>query len=300
MSIDDIISSAEPAHAVPPPGEGTRELLAEIMATPRRPAVTPRRESPRWFRRGLAVPLVAGLAAAALVVSWLLPGIFGLGPRPAAALDIKRDGDYYIITVKDAFADPKRYESQLQDLGLDISLEVVPVSPGLEGSVFPPFDMRTNGLSIEEISRRKDLVSPIQRPGACAESFSCTIGLKIPIHYKPFKGDGYPGKARIRLGRKARPGERYQSFGQLNNPGEPLQCVRFVNKTVDQVRSLLTERGVTIAGFPVPLRGTWPSVPGSWYVQEGWLAQPGKAIVVAAPTRNRTPYPVAKNCAKGS
>jgi hypothetical protein len=37
MSINEIVKGLEPAHGVPPMGEGTRELLAEITAMPREP-----------------------------------------------------------------------------------------------------------------------------------------------------------------------------------------------------------------------------------------------------------------------
>jgi hypothetical protein len=251
------------------------------------------------IRTRIAAPLVAGFAAAVLIAGWLLPGTSHLGPRPAAALDIQRDGGYYIITVKDIFADPKRYETQLRDRGIDISISVVPVSPGLEGDVFPPFDMRINGLSSDEISRGGDLISPIERPGACAAAPTCTIGLKIPVDYKPYADARFKGKAFIRLGRKGRPGERYQGFGQLNNPGEPLECVEFVNKPVSKVTELLRERHVTVATFAVPLKGSRTSVPGSWYVHEGWLIESGKALLVADTTRAPRSFPMSEACPKG-
>jgi hypothetical protein len=298
MSINEIVKDLEPAHRVPPMGDGTRELLAEITAVPREPgpAASPGRRR-RAIRRRIAVPLVAALAAAVLIAGWLLPGT-SLGPRPAAALDVKRDGDYYVITVKDLFADPARYETQLRDLGIDISLKVVPVSPSLEGSIFPPFDMRINGLSFDEMSRRSDLISPIESPGACGRADSCTIGLKIPVDYKPYKDARFKGESAIGLGRKARPGERYQSFGQLNNPGEPLECVDFVNKPVSQVTNLLRERHLTVATIAIPLKGHRTSVPGSWYVHEGWLTEPGKALLVADATRVPHSIPMSKACRK--
>jgi hypothetical protein len=300
--VDRLVAGIAP-DAGPGLTPGALELFEEIAtgsATSPEPAATTdaavhSRRSwsfPGRARRWRSIlPLAAGLAVVAIVATWMLPSAFGLGPRPAAAaLDIKQESGYYVITVKDLFADPKLYQSQLRAKGLDISLEVQPVSPSVVGSIFPPFDMRYNGLSFEELTRRKDLISPIQRPGACAESLSCTIGLRVPVDYR--------GKAVIELGRKARQKERYRAWGVINNPGEPLQCVGYVNKSVDQVRAMLAERGVTIGRFAVPLRGLWPSVPGSWFVHEGWLSEQGKALLVAAPTRIRTPFPMSESCPK--
>ncbi|MBC6457219.1 hypothetical protein [Actinomadura sp. HBU206391] len=305
MSINEIVKGLEPAHRLPPMGEGTRELLAQITATPITaeprepgPAAAPRRGH-RMLRSRVAAPLVVALAAAVLIAGWFLPATTHIGPRPAAALDITREGDYYIVTVKDLFADPERYESQLRDLGLSITLRVEPVSPSLEGAVFPPFDMRTNGLSFDQLSRRKDLVSPIKRPGSCHAIVSCTIGLRIPVDYQPYRDARFKGKSVIGLGRKGRPGERYNAFGQLNNPGEPLACVDFVNQPVSRVTSLLREHHV-VASFAVPLKGYRTSVPGAWFVHEGWLTEQGKALLVADSTRVSQSYPMSKACRKGS
>ncbi|GAA4637415.1 hypothetical protein GCM10023196_091140 [Actinoallomurus vinaceus] len=278
------------ARIAPDPGPGmttgARELLREITTDAPYTAGSVVRTRSRLLRRRFAVPLIAAFAACAVAVSWLLPGV--LGPHAANALDIRREDGYYVITVKQLFADPARYAKELRDRGLNVSLTVKPVSPGLVGSVMPPFDQRYNGLTNEEIARRKDLISPITRPGGCEDSWSCAIGLKIPV--------GYRGKASVMLGRKGRPRERFLAFGQLNNLGEPLQCEAFVNRTVGEVRSMLSRRGVVIGVFAVPLKGPRSDVPASWHVHEGWLTEPGKALLVAAPGRNPHPWPFSKDC----
>jgi hypothetical protein len=277
QDIDRLIAEIAPD---PGPGltDGARELLTEITALP-----VPAAGAVLRRRRRVVLPLVAALAMTAVVLSWILPG---LGTRPAsAALDIRREGGYYVVTVRNLFAAPKLYQAQLRAKHLDITLSVVPVSPSLVGGVFLPFDKKYNGMTYEELARNPDLIAPIHAPGTCTFSVHCTIGVKVPV--------GYRGHAGIELGRKGRPGERYRGFGQLNNPGEPLQCENFVNKTFDQVRAMLRARGVTITTIYVPLRGIWPSVPGHWYVHEGWLSEQGKAVVVAAPTPNPTPFSLA-------
>ncbi|RFS83479.1 hypothetical protein D0T12_20765 [Actinomadura spongiicola] len=290
MSLDEILKHVEPVRAVPPMGEGARELLDEITATPRETART-RRRVPRavawWPRRRFTVMSAAGLAAVAVAVSWVVPGFFG--PAPAAALDIRKEGGYYVVTVTDAFADAERYQAQLRGAGLDVELRVEPVSPSLVGTVFEPYDPRKNGLSAAELSRRDDLVQSIESPGRCAASRRCTIGVRVPVGYRAYKGPEHRGPARIMLGRRARPGERHIGFAPLDNPGEPLQCTRFVNRTVGEVRAMLRAHGVTVARFAVPLRGARSSVPVSWYVHGGWLTEPGKALLIADQTRTRTP-----------
>ncbi|MFI0354514.1 hypothetical protein [Actinomadura sp. 9N407] len=295
MSLDDIIRHAEPAHAVPPAGEGSRELLDAIMSTPREAERVP--VGRRWPRLRFMLPLVAAI----VLVGWLLPVVPGIGPSPAAAaLDIKKEGGYYVVTVKDHFADPERYSEQLRELGLDVRLELGPVSPGMVGMIFTPYDPRLNGLSSGEQARRTDLIVPIERPGACAAVERCAIGVKIPVGYRAYEGPEHRGPAVISLGRKARPGERYKGFGQLNGPGEPLQCREFAGRTVAEVVAMLRGRGVTVPRIAVPLKGARSSVPGSWYVHEGWLTEPGKALLVADVRPSRQTRPVPTDCPNGS
>ncbi|MFC9972365.1 hypothetical protein ACFVH6_15915 [Spirillospora sp. NPDC127200] len=290
MSLDDIIERAEPAHGVPPLGAGARELLDEITATPRR---APARRFRLRFRMRLAPPVLAGLTAAAVLAGWALPG---LGVRPAAALDIRQEGGYYIVTVKNHFAEPERYAAQLRERGLDIALRLEPVSPGLEGVIFTPYDPRLNNVPESEQTRRTDLIVPIERPGACAAVRHCVIGVKIPVNYRAYKGPDYQGPARITLGRRARPGERYVGFGQLNSPGEPLACRKFAGKRTGEVVAMLREHGVAVTRFAVPNKGFRTSVPADWYVHEGWLTEPGKALLVADTTPRPGPAWPAPDC----
>jgi hypothetical protein len=280
VSVERVVKSIDSVRAEPALDEGARELCAQITAVPRNAGVArsfaPRR---RWR---LAVPLAAGLAAVCMASTWLLPGTFGLGPRPAsAALDIRRQGGYYIVTVKDLFAAPVRYQAQLRGRGLNISLKVVPMTPGSEGRLFV-WDQRMNGLTDAEVRLKKDLITTIGHPGPCARPEGCPIGLRIPV--------AFDGRASIYLGRKARPGENYQDPMELNAPGAPLHCVAYVRKTVDQVRALLRHHGVSDVTFTAGRR-TQASVPGSWYVHDGVLSGPGRALLLVAPTLERPDVP---------
>jgi hypothetical protein len=280
--IDHVIARIAPG---PGPGmtSGARELLEEIKATPVS-EFAPARS--RRFRWRLAAPLVAVVAAVTLAVSLVLPEMFGLGsyPAAAAALDIKREGDNYIVTVKDLFADPGHYQAQFRSLGLDVTLEVRPVTPSMEG-VF----LQSQG------GKPSRVIKAIEEPGDCFfQARTCTIGFKIPV--------GYRGKARIDLGRKARPGESYSSLAPIDAPGEPLYCVEYALKSVDQVRLILKERGVTKVSFATN-KGQDDSAPGSWFVHEGVMSTSDRALLLVGPTKNRpdAPGPIMGNgfCAKG-
>jgi hypothetical protein len=270
MSIDRIVRGVDPVAAAPSLDARARELCAEIIAVPR--SVGVRRPSPRRRRWRLAMPLVAAIAAVAVALTWLLPGAFG--PRPAsAALDIQRQGGYYVIKVTDLFADPARYQAQLRGRGLNISLRVVPMTPRAEGRPFV-WDERLNGLTDAEARLRKDFITT----NGCTHSDRCPIGLRIPVTYA--------GNATIYLGRKTRPGENYQNPVELNAPGAPLRCVNYVGKTVDQVRTLLRQHGVPNVKF-TDGRHPHASVSGSWYVHDGVLSGPGLALLLVAPTLKR-------------
>jgi hypothetical protein len=279
--IDRVIAELAP---VPCPGmtPGARELLQEIKAVP---AVQPRGVRSRRLPWRFAAPLVAAVAAVTLAVSWVVPDTLGFGSRPAAAaLDIKREGDFYVITVKDLFADPEHYQAQLRNRGLDVMLKVSPATPSMEGVSMP---WEGDGPS--------ESIQAIEKPGDCFFlARTCTIGFKIPV--------GYTGKASISLGRRARPGERYSVLAPIDAPGEPLYCVAYARKSVDEVRRLLNERGVTEIGFATAKK-TVDSVPGSWFVHEGVLSAPDRALLLVGPTLKRpdAPGPIMGNgfCSKG-
>jgi hypothetical protein len=302
--IDSVIVRIAPPRG---PGRtpGAGELFEEITtvtAATADPAAVPSGPArfPRVRRLGRAAAsrrgrLVLPLAALVIALSWLVPGVFGLGARPAsAALDIKQEGGYYIVTVKDVFADPKIYQAQLHEHGLDISLKLSPASPSLVGQMLVA-DPKMNGLTNAEMAHRKDLIVPIESQGCASAPVPCTIGVKVPV--------GYQGKATIYLGRQARPGEAYRSMAPIDGPGEVLHCVDFRMKTVDQVVAILKERGVPNVGFATA-EGPRSSVPGSWIVHDGVMSAADRALLLVGPTLKRPDAPgpdMAGNfCPKGT
>ncbi|MEU9884801.1 hypothetical protein [Sphaerisporangium sp. NPDC051011] len=279
-TIDRLVSDI-----APDPGPGmtplARELFEEITravapAPPRRRwAVKPRS---RWIAALTAVAAVAAI---------------GVGSAPAsAALDIKRDGDYYIITVKDLFANPDVYQAELRARGLDIDLTVLPTSASNARTLFV-----INGVQPREPGRpvSGDVRTPIttvDEPGPCERFGGCAATLKVPV--------GYKEKAEIVLGREARPGEEYKLPPGIDLPGEPLHCVRYVNMTVAEILPILRERGVEPQFTSYGTKTFAPTAPGGWYVHEGVMSAAGKARILVMPTPNPKPRPFNAFCKSGS
>jgi hypothetical protein len=267
---------------------GARELFDEITTAP---ALVPAPRRPWRF----AVPIVAGLVAATMVLSWVLPTGFGTTPA-SAALDIKPEGGYYVITVKDLYAGSKMYESELQARGLRITLNVDAAPPSLDGQMMV-MDWQANGLSNAERESRKDLITTIDRPGSCRFGMGCPIGLKVPI--------AFTGRADVSLARKGRPGETYKWRATLAAPGELLHCVDFVNKTLDEVRPLLEKHDIALKLASYGEGRMRASAPGSWYVHDSVLESSASAIVLVSPSKKKlispdvNPYAPENQCEKG-
>ncbi|MCF6470419.1 hypothetical protein FAF44_18735 [Nonomuraea sp. MG754425] len=275
--IDHIVArfADEPAPGV---SDGARELMREIMAGP--PPLRPARR--RRLSWKLTVPAVGVLVAGVLAMSWVLPSGLG-GPAPVAALDIRQEDGYYVIQIKDLYADPGNYEAQLRAVGLDVSLRVLPASPAFEGQVF----------STRPDHQVDERIKGIDAPGACDKLGGCMIGVKIPV--------GFTDKVQIDVGRPARPGERYRSGGAFDAKGEPMHCVPYLNKSLAEVRQMLTERGLAIGEVfvaGVPGTETADLSPGdvrdSWLVHGGYLTEPGRASLFANPAP-MSPEAVAKS-----
>lgn len=265
---DHLIRLLSPTVHVPPAAQAAGDaLLHDILRT--------RTPSP-WRRRLLvAVPVVAGLAAAALVISALLPAstpstpVGPIGPAPAdAALTFTENGGYLTVTIKDPAADPQRYRDELAKHGLDIKLDLVPANPGDVGKVvFTEIGDTGGGATLEAI----------EDPGRCNANGSCQVGFKVPLTFKSY--------AVVSFGRTPLPGEFVEGGSdQQNADGDA-----FVGKRVSEVRRLLAAKHMT-AEYRVgwdSLAATEAEVPGTWIVYDTapidntvivlWVSADGKA-----------------------
>ncbi|MFE0155817.1 hypothetical protein ACFWY5_52395 [Nonomuraea sp. NPDC059007] len=252
--IDQIVTRLAPP-AGPGLTEGAHDLMNEIMTLSAAPAKS------RVSRKRIVLPGIATVAAGALAAAWFL----GPAAQPAAALDIRREGDHYVIEVKDLYADPGKYEEQLRAAGLNISLRVIPSSPGGVGRIFPTAKDGPEPRYLTEFEQ-------IQGTGECRKVDGCPIGIKIPVSYR--------GAADVTLSREARPGEPVMSSGSFDEPDEPMNCVPYLNKTVAEVRELLAQRGWSVGAYQVPTGEEEPderaSVPDGWYVTGGYVTHGGR------------------------
>ncbi|WP_431931371.1 hypothetical protein [Nonomuraea jabiensis] len=224
-------------------GAGARALLASILSE--EPTAEPiagptagpaRRRTSRWrtsrWRARLAVGAVAaaGFAAAAVIA----PAV--LGPRgPASsyansAIDIELRGDMYVATIKDPLADHEKYTEGFKAVGLNVNLEVVPVSPTQVGQLT---GMRLSG----RLAPNGQSISNGTTPEGCTlGSEGCAMTVEV--------ARGWTGWASVQLGRAARPGEKYRNWRSAMKKGEMLEGYRADGKTVGEVMAEVRRRGL--------------------------------------------------------
>ncbi|WP_449062652.1 hypothetical protein [Planomonospora algeriensis] len=190
--------------------------------------------------------------------------------------------------MKDLFADPARYESELKALGLGIRLSLEPTSRGMAGTVLVAgaVDLQKKGRPVPAGGG----IQTIKATASCTEPSRCPIGLRIPV--------GYRHEAEVILGRQARPGERYWAWLPADMRGEPLHCVPYVNKTVAEVLPLLRERGLRAEFVSAPGWKPRPSAPGDWYVHSSQMNTLDKVQFAVGPDPGRT-WPPDPSCAGG-
>ncbi|WP_066361373.1 hypothetical protein [Herbidospora mongoliensis] len=235
MNIDQMIAGINPAPDDAPVTPGALALLEEIKAVPavRRP------------RARVGAPIAALTAAA---VTW------ALWPGPAAALDIRREGDRYVIVVNDLTANPETYRDLLRGVGLEVNLRTVPAAPSLVGTAIP-----LGGRDVDFLTKEGDCVL-----------IDCVVGLRIKA--------GHQSPIDIRLGREAAAGERYAMPGQIDAPGEPLHCVDFRGLRFGAVKARLAEKGVT------NVTAAGGAAEDDWFVHDGVMWAADTALLLAGPT----------------
>ena len=187
------------------------EVAGEAVAPTKKPLADVRRLSSR-------------LAIAALVVIGLVFAVPLASDDPLrGALAIKERGDVIIVSVKDASADPEAMTNDLRARGLPANVEVVPVSPSLEGVwVDIVNDNLAAGYNDPRIS---DIFRQItDRPRE----------LEIPANFStPFT---------LLVGRPAEPGEKYRiALGRDTEAA--YECLGLAGLTPAEVNESLTARG---------------------------------------------------------
>ncbi|MDP9846705.1 hypothetical protein [Streptosporangium lutulentum] len=209
-------------------GAGARALMDSIMSEEREPAGRPRRHLPA--RRGLVLGAAAVGLAAALAIGVGLPRNGPVTEYANAAVSLKRTADYLTITVNDPDADAKSFSEAFRAVGLDATVDKIPVPPQMVGKMFGPY---------------------------LAGDFPPGTG----VTYKPQHACGsawcgevvvpaaYTGKITLSIGREAAPGEPYAGLFTVNESAADFTSVDGYpvrGKTVAEVRTELARRGLKI------------------------------------------------------
>jgi hypothetical protein len=263
---DDLRAALHALRKQAPVGEmGESVLSAVYAAVPRRrPALA--RHIPR--PRLVAAAMTAVAAVAAVTAVAVLPGQQaaqqGTG-SPGQLLSFTRDGGYIDVIIRNPLDDPARYRAEFAEHGMDITLDLVPVSPSLVGTLVVGY----SGSGITAITP----ASCDRGAGTCP-----AIGIRIPV--------GFHGPATIEFGRAARPGEQYLAVGPATALGEPMHGMSYVCRDVSAVLAMLSQRHVsavvrypTAAGGKVMFGADVLPAPWTWYVNEATLFAPGQVML---------------------
>ncbi|TDD11394.1 hypothetical protein E1292_05605 [Nonomuraea deserti] len=224
-------------------GAGARTLLTSItgealeIVTSDATVVPPTRGGlfrSRTRRLAAGGVAVAGLAAAAVIGPAVVGGT--ATSYASSAIDIELRGDQYVATIKDPLAEYAEYTKGFKAVGLDVRLQLVPSSPSQVGKVT---GWRTHG--------HPKVSHPNQLPfGSGSAPAGCTLGQDGCAMTVIVESD-FTGGAVVKLGRPARPGEKYQNRGSATAEGEMLEGYDPAEKTVGEVRAEARDRGLKTA-----------------------------------------------------
>ncbi|MFI6988232.1 hypothetical protein [Nonomuraea wenchangensis] len=201
--------------------------------------------APRARRLGTpARRLLAGgaatavLAAGAVLGPGLLPGPGGTAVYASTELDITREGGEWVARVKDAYAQYDAYTRGFAAVGLDVHLQIVPAGPSRAGGVVQSgvqSGVESAGGATGESTAMRTGSEPsgcvVGRPG-------CVLVIRLPVTFE--------GRAWVKLGRAARPGEAYEAPGRADAEGEPLEGVEIGGRTVGEVSAAARARGLEV------------------------------------------------------
>jgi hypothetical protein len=310
VSLLSTITDAEAARLVSP---ATRDSLAEqIMSTPRdtghptpapadRLAAAGSRRRPARRRWLVAVPAVATAAAVAALAAITLaspgpesapgPGagqgrrtgqpVIGPAPVQAQVLSFTRHGRYLDVVVTNPLAAPAAYRAEFAAHHLNITLNLVPVSPSLVGT-----------LVYMGLSQGAADLTTITAQGRCwtgGGGSACPVGVRVPADFR--------GSATITFGRAARPGEQYESAASPTAPGEAMHGLTYHGAAVPAVLAMLRARHVSVPQYRYQsaaggLCGSLPHpIPATWRVYNAVPWAPQQVLLwVGPPAGAATPH----------
>ncbi|GAA2268690.1 hypothetical protein GCM10010149_06930 [Nonomuraea roseoviolacea subsp. roseoviolacea] len=227
-------------------GAPARALFADIVAQDRDATTTAARDAmttvalprrPHGWRTGRGRRALLGLAASAVLALGVVlgPGLAGGGATSYAnsAVEIHEEAGTYVARIKDPYADQREFSEAFRALGLNVELNVIPVSPSAVGEIVRMGGSAETPLNVPYGARKEPADCDLADRG-------CFMVVTVPAAIK-----GTPGVLRFELGRPAKPGESYENDWQsVARPGEPLAGVKVSGRTVEDVLAEVRKRGL--------------------------------------------------------
>ncbi|GGT15437.1 hypothetical protein ACFFV7_34995 [Nonomuraea spiralis] len=263
---------------------GADALLAEIVRLER---TQERQEARRRFTRSPRRAVLGLAAAVALAGAFVVVPSFFRGAEQvyaSQAVTIDRDGDSYVFYITDGDPDPAELQKAFQKVGLDnVTVKLIPVSPQQRDPVVG-FD------KTDPDARMSSTLSDCrERVEGCLSAFSVTADIK--------------GAAEFRLGRPAKPGEKYAYPADASWPGEALAGVKLQGRSVAEAVGVVREHDLKVSytlewplrdggvGVRYELGVPASRIDPSWKVATAVTYNDGVIILHVEPGAGATPPP---------
>jgi hypothetical protein len=255
------------------------ELFEKIVSSDRsitadsgRRRLTPFRRT-RWWpsmirraRRPVVLISSLGVVAAVAVAAWLIVSSATQPQAAAAGVAFRTGADGDIVaTVTDPFAAKGELNAAFAEHGLDITVNLLPVSPSLVGTV----------VSISD-SGGASAIQPLQGGRCVTGGGGCSIRLRIPATFT--------GQGDITLGRPAKPGETYESTASAFAPGEVLHCSGLRGARVATALPILQRDKLTVQWREQSTGAFNATAPTRDYIRDADPSAPGTVIIWTQPT----------------
>ena len=212
---------------------GVAAVLTAVLLRPAAPGRQPLRPGPG------GAPSASGSPAPAPSPSG--PGATSAPPQlsttapptdPASgAVHVSPDGGHLVVTITDVLADPAAVTRAAATHGVRLYVRFVPVAPTEVGKVLGGAGPHPKAVRVTTYDR-----------GRGAAVSGDVVVLRVPA-----------GAVELGLliGRRARPGERWEPVSTGLDPGEPLHCLAVRGRRVHDVSAAIGGRGIRATWVPV-------------------------------------------------
>jgi hypothetical protein len=278
--IDELVAGLTAVHddqIAGPFTPGARVLLTAITAEEPAMAATARRRR-RYGRFAIGAVLATEVAATAVVA------LGAGGPSPIrsyanAAVDIQRMDGTYKVHVKNVYADQRQFHAAFAKFGLDMTLSIVPVSPGYERKII-------GGITTRGGHGTSTIGTVLDCPSGQGTACPLTVTLSGIT--------GRQGATQIMIGRTARPGETYRNARP--RAGDSPASLRLTGSTVAGALVRLHKRNMSavyvIGEFHEDGSGSAYNPPPTWRPQGGrrvtgaWMHSSNSVTLLVAPAKD--------------